>query len=135
MRGASALNDLLMKFPDARLTVLVVWEPVIKTDVAAPLTRVLGLIPDDRVTQYWDPGRLVSADMVHSVNEAPDLYGFDEKLPSDFIVWDVVAIFPPQSHWGDAIPVPAYYGGPVVDAIDGAERALAAATRAPSPPS
>ena len=135
MRGASALNGLLAEFPDARITVLVVWEPVIKTDVAAPLTRVLQLIPDRRVTQFWDPNRLVSADMVRSVNEAPGRYGIDEKLPPDFIVWDVIAIFPPTARWDGALPVPAYYGDPVVSSIDGARKAIADAMRAPIPPS
>ena len=134
MRGASALNNLLASVPDERLEVLVVWEPVIKTDVAAPLTRVLHLIPDRRVNQYWDPDRVVSADMVRSVNEAPARYGFEGPLPADFIVWDVVAVFPRGARWDGAIPIPVFYDGPVVNAIDDARKAISEAIAAADPP-
>ena len=77
MRGASALDELLDEFPEARVRVQVVWEPVLKTDIAAPLTRVLGLLDDERVVQYWDPDRVISTELVRSVNETPARYGRD----------------------------------------------------------
>jgi len=126
VRGASALDELLAEFPDARLRVLVVWEPVLKTDVAAPLTRVLGLLEDGRVTQYWDPDRIISTDLVRSVNETPARYGRDEALPPGFIAWDVVAVFSSTAKWEHDPPAPAHYDGPVVHAIDGARQAIAA---------
>lgn len=131
MRGASALNEILEDFPDARLGVQVVWEPVLKTDVAAPVTRVLRLIDDPRVTQYWDPSRVVSADIVRAVNAGPTRYGLQEALPEDYIAWDVVAVFGRAAHWERDLPPPAYYGGPVVESIDGTRKALGDNLRAP----
>lgn len=104
---------------------LVVWEPVLKTDFAAPLTRVLGLLNDARGTQYWDPGRVVSSDLVRAVNENPGRYGREDPLPPGFIAWDVVSIFSKSAHWDRDVPVPAYYGGPVRDVMDDARKAIA----------
>ena len=122
MRGGSALDRLLAAFPDAKLRIQVVWEPVLRTNIAAPTSRVLALIDDPRVTQYWDPARIVSADIVRAVNADPVRYGFHEPLPPGFIAWDVVAVFGRSELWERDLPPPAYYGGPVVDAIDDARK-------------
>ena len=110
VRGVSALNDLLAEFPDAPLRVYVVWQPVLKTDLGPPLSSVLGLIPDPRAAQFWDPGR----------------FGFDEPLPADFVVWDVVAVFDGTAVWDDrSFPAPAYHGGPLAEVIGDTRLALA----------
>ena len=115
---------MLAGFSEADLQVQIVWEPVLRSDIAPPLTGVLALPADRRVSQYWDPGRVLSADLVRSVNEAPRRYGFEEALPEGFLAWDVIAVFGRSARWDDAVPVPAYYGGPVVDAIDAASAAI-----------
>lgn len=124
MRGASALQRLLAELPDAPLRVQVVWEPVLISDIAPPLTRVLGLIPDPRVTQYWDPTRSLSDDLVRAVNANPARYWFEEPLPPGFIAWDLVAIYAPTARWDRDPPVPLYFEGPVVGVIEGAREAL-----------
>ena len=127
MRGASALDRLLAEFPGAPIRVQVVWEPVLWTDVAAPRARVLALLGDRRVTQYWDPGRVISEDLVRSVNAAPARFGREEALPPGFISWDVVAVFAKSARWERDVPVPAHYDGPVVQAIDATRKAIAGA--------
>ena len=126
MRGASALDELLAEFPEAPVRVQVIWEPVIVTDIAPPMTHVLRLIDDPRVTQYWDPELVVSDDIVRAVNSDPARYGFDEPLPPGFVAWDVVAVFGGSERWEADLPVPAYYGGPVVGVVDETRKALAA---------
>ena len=125
MRGASALDQLLAEYPQAPIRVFLVWEPALKTDVASSLSDVLTLLDDPRVTQYWDPGRVVSNDLVRSVNEDPARYGRRDPLPPDFIAWDVVAVFGQSARWERDLPVPAYYGGPVVNVINNTRKALA----------
>ncbi len=124
MRGASALDRLLAEFPDARFRVFIVWEPVLKTDVAAPLTRVLALLGDRRVAQYWDPNRVISEDLVRSANSDPARYGLDEAFPPGYVAWDLVVVFARSAHWDDNLPVPVYYGGPVTSSIDEARIAV-----------
>ena len=125
LRGASALDDLLAEFPDARLHVLVVWEPVLPSDIAAPLTKVLGLLDDPRVIQYWDPDRVVSEDLVRAVNADPARYRLEEALPPGFIAWDVVAVFGSGVRWESELPVPAYYGGPVATVMQETRASIA----------
>lgn len=124
MRGASALDQLLAEFPEARLRALVVWEPVLRSDIAAPLTLVLGLPKDRRVTQYWDPTRLISTDLVRSVNEDPARYGREGPLPPGYVAWDVVAVFAKSAHWEGDLPAPLHYDGPVVHSIDETRKAI-----------
>lgn len=124
MRGASAINDLLREFDDARLRVLAVWEPVLITDISPPTTLVLGLLDDPRAAQFWDPGRVVSEDIVSGVSADPARYGMDQPLPRDFIAWDVVAVFTTDAHWEGQLPSPVYYGGPVEDVIEETRRSL-----------
>lgn len=109
---------------------LVVWEPVLKSDLAAPLSGVLARLSDPRVTQYWDPGRVISADLVRSVNEEPARYGFEDVLPPGFVAWDVVAVFARSARWERDVPVPSHYDGPVVQAIDATRQAIAEASAA-----
>jgi len=114
VRGASALQPILDASPGAPIRTLVVWEPVIWSDVAPPTSSVLALLRDRRARQFWDPDRAVSRDIVRSINAEPGRYGFDAPLAEEFIVWDVVAVFPPGAVWDDGdLPVPTYYDGPV----------------------
>lgn len=124
MQGASALQNILDKHPDPTLRVLVVWEPVIPTDVARPTSGTLGRLHDPRVAQYWDGERSLSREMVRAVRADPARYHFEREMPEDFVVWDVVALFPPGTVWESDPPVPTYYGGPVVEVMDALREAL-----------
>jgi hypothetical protein len=126
VRGASALDRLLAELPDAPLRAFVVWEPVLGTDLAPPLTPVLGRLRDARAIQSWDPERILSADLLRSVNEDPARYGFEGPLPDDTIVWDVVAVFGRSTRWERDAPVPVYHGAPVEQVIEAARRAILA---------
>lgn len=90
-------------YPSRPLRVYVVWEPVLPTDFAAPTTLVMKRLPDARVVQHWDAGRLLSKQL----GERPG--------DRDSIVWDWVAVYPPGLLWKDAPPQPAWSDRPVVD--------------------
>jgi hypothetical protein len=118
--------------------VIAVWEPVIATDIGPPLSRVLGLLDDRRAVQFWDPDRALEADMRRSIDLDPARYGFDGPLPADVVIWDVAAVFGPGARWEADLPVPSYYGGPVVEVLDATaaalDRELAALGAAQPPP-
>lgn len=114
------------------MRVLVVWEPVIATDVAPPTTKTLARIHDSRAVQYWDHDRAVSTDIVRAVLASLDRYALDEEVHPDSIVWDSVAVFPPDARWLADLPIPTYFGYPVADAARDLEKALTA-TPAPAP--
>jgi len=111
--------------PDPGLRVFVVWEPVIATDLAPPTTGTLARVHDRRAAQFWDHDRALSAEIVRSVLADPDRYGLEDPFEASSIVWDTVALFPPEARWEREFPVPAYYGYPVVNAARGLRDALA----------
>jgi len=90
--------------------VLIVWEPVLPTDVRAPSSWTLKRISDLRVSQYSDRERLLS----HAMGE------HDRRS----IVWDYIGIFEAGTVWETGPPKPVFDGRPVVQAIDGARSAL-----------
>jgi len=93
VRGASAVDRLLKEFPGGLIRAQIVWEPVLRSDLAPPLSRVLGRVSDPRAIQYWDPELVVSSDVVRAINANPVKYDFDQPLPPDFVAWDVIAVF------------------------------------------
>ena len=126
MRGASALQTFLEDAPGRPLRVMVVWEPVIPTDLAPPSSGTLERIHDPRVAQFWDPERRLSAEIVRS--------GVEPGLGPEDIVWDVVALFAAETRWGAQFPRPAFRGFPVVDSIPGLRRAVDALPPISPPP-
>jgi len=117
VRGASALQRILAEARDPGISVLVVWEPVISSDLGPPISSVLSLVSDRRALQFWDEDRSLSAAMVRSAMADPSLVASGDPVTPDTIVWDFVAIYPPGAIWGSN-PRPVYSGGPVVDLLD-----------------
>lgn len=126
MRGASALQQVLSERPGARIRAFVVWEPVLWSDIAPPIGRVLAETPDRRARQYWDRDRLLSAAVVQSALDDPGAWDLEEPFAPGAIVWDYVALYSPGARWDDALPAPAYQGYPVVEIIDELRRELEA---------
>jgi hypothetical protein len=57
--GASAAEEVL-KRETGKLTVLVVWEPILPSDWSRPTRPVMARIPDSRVIQFWDKDHLIA---------------------------------------------------------------------------
>lgn len=127
MRGASALQHVLDEYSGEPLVVLVVWEPVLATDIAPPITATLGIIHDSRASQYWDDDRTLSADIVASLMASPERYGVEQhEFTSDTVIWDAVAVFPAGALWEHDFPAPVFLDYPVVRATDGLRGTLTA---------
>jgi len=129
VRGASALEQILDESTGRRLRVLVVWMPVLLTDLGPPRSSTMALVGDARVRQFWDPKRLVSARFLDAARAHPDWMSERDRyaLSRDKgVVWDFVALFPSGATWKAEPPRPAYHGGPVVDVADPLRQALSA---------
>ena len=127
MRGSSALNDALPTGTERPIAVLVVWEPVIVTDLGPPPARVRRRACDTRVVQFWDPKRLVSQAAVQTAMAHRASLDLGDDLDADSIAWDIVAVFPPGIRWDEAFPIPSWYGAPVVAAAPELKTRLLAA--------
>jgi len=138
VRGASALGDLLTKYPDADVRVLVVWEPVILTDLGPPMRGVRRPLSDPRVVEFWDEKRWLSPRMVERAAMIAREKGEDPPLGPDEVAWDVIAIFPPGTLWENPFPAPSWYGEePVERSLGPVEETLKneSPAKSPGPPS
>lgn len=135
MRGASALQDALPGDGGSLISVLVIWEPVIVTDLGPPSARVLRRADDPRAAHFWDPDRLVSQAAVRTAMAHRERFSLGDDVDENTIAWDIVAIFPPGIRWEDAFPLPDWYGAPVVrEAAELKARLAATPTTQSSPP-
>jgi hypothetical protein len=81
----------------ATLNVYAVWVPFSGgTNEAADVSR--GVLPDSRVTQFWDGDAVTSAWFAKNVDHSP--------VPS----WDVYYLFGPDATWTD-VPGPIVSSG------------------------
>jgi len=110
VRGASALGKAVGETP-GHYRVIVVWEPVLATDLGPPTAAVRRTLDDPRVRQFWDPDRAVSSAMIRAWHLEDD------------VVWDVVQVHPPGTRWS-ARPRPAWSDGPVVRTVRELKRRL-----------
>ena len=109
---------------------LVVWEPVLATDLGPPLPWVLSEITDRRAVQFWDARRALSAELNQGAiaDSSGSLAAFSDQIGSTF--WDFIAFFPPGVRWGSPPPNPANWHYPVVDHIEEVRTHLAPLDRA-----
>jgi hypothetical protein len=101
--------------------VFVVWEPILPTDLAPPITSVLSRMPDLRVQQYWDPGHLLAGQMAAD-RRAPQPE--PECCNRSGILWDLAAVYAPGVTWTERMPTALLFTGPVVDVADAVAAAI-----------
>lgn len=117
MQGASAIQSLLAERKGAPLRVLIVWEPVLHTDIASPTTSTLARVGDARVAQFWDPLRLLSARLLPVLQADPGPVIGKPSLVTEDPVWDFVGVYAPGVRWSDPPPAPSFKGAPVVSVL------------------
>ena len=106
--------------------VLVVWEPILITDIAPPISGVLGRMSDPRVRQFWDPDHLLSEQLKKDARAPQPAQECCERRGH---LWDLAAVYPAGATWTDRLPVATIFNGPVVDIIDPLTAALTSPTR------
>jgi hypothetical protein len=107
--GTSRLNAVLKSHPESNVRVLAIWEPILPTDWNRPTSAVLDRLSDRRVVQWWDKQHLIARLLKESDGgEAPGCCKWNGTL------WDVIAVYPPGVRWGETLPAPKFFAGPVV---------------------
>lgn len=87
------------------------WEPILATDWRKPGSGVLGRITDSRVKQIWDSKHLVAKQLAKDARRPqPE----PECCTRDGILWDLVAVYPPDAVWTEAMPTAVLFNGAVV---------------------
>ena len=122
MRGVPALARAMSAASPDSVSLLVIWEPVIATDlrspgrsVTAPLASI-NVTNATSVTRFWDEGLLASKSIVRTALANPTRIPAGLAITPSFVVWDLVATWPPGASWTADMPMPEWYGATVVDA-------------------
>lgn len=98
-----------------------VWEPILSTDMAPPITSVLGRMADTRVQQYWDADHVLAKQMERDAR-APQPE--QACCVREGVLWDLAAVYPKGVMWTDRMPPATLFNGPVVDIASELEAAL-----------
>ena len=106
-------QNILDKYPDAKVAVYAVWLPMLATDARSEWDD--GLLADARVHHFWDEQRTTGRWFAEADLEV-DRFG-----P---IVWDAFFLFGADSRWGDEPTALLAYGSPVIGATGPLERKL-----------
>ena len=90
-------TELLDKIEDERLSVHVVWTPVLQKDEYRAAFTARELITDSRSTHYWDGDMYLGT-----------AFGKSIELPNgrDF-AWDIYFAFPDGVRWQETVPTPS----------------------------
>jgi len=112
VRGASAIEEVLKGFPERKITPLIIWEPILRTDFAPPGHGALSRISDPRAAQFWDPQHRFALDL--RIKLAADA---EHPQPSccdtEDIPWDLIVVYPAGAKWESDLPRAVYADGPV----------------------
>jgi hypothetical protein len=115
VRGAPALQRALESAADRLVRALVVWEPVLSSDLGPPLANVRAHVRDRRATQVWDPDLSLSKAMIAAWRRDRSREPVPGWTEDERVVWDCVQVHAAGARWADgAPPQPAWSGGPVV---------------------
>ena len=107
----------------APVRVFTVWQPMLATDLAPPVTAVLGRVWDRRAQQYWDPDHLVAKRMAADARAPQPAHECCERSG---VLWDLAAVYPKGAMWTDRMPSATLFNGPVVDVADAIGTAVSA---------
>ena len=96
----------MLKQESGKLTILVVWEPILPSDWSRPTRPVMARIPDTRVIQFWDKDHLIAEQLSRQLRtKQPTCCRHSGTL------WDLVALYPNGTNWNESEPF--YVDGPV----------------------
>ena len=96
-------EQILQKYPETSFKVYTVWLPILRRDSRAAIPRAANLMPDERVSHFWDGGKLVGK--WYKAHVLPDYRG-----PT---VWDTFFLYSPDATW-ETVPEPLVETGSTV---------------------
>jgi hypothetical protein len=91
------LEGILHAFPDADLSVLVVWIAMMESDTPEAAFEASGKFSDARVEQFFDPGCKAGKIFARSL-------GHDSET-----AWDFYLFYPAGAEWRELPPEPHIY--------------------------
>ena len=97
------------------MRVYVVWATVLENDTDPPTAEISGLLKDERIRQFWDPARDLSA-MVRAAADS-GMTAFHDFKTGGHTPYDMAIVYKPGTRWVEKIPKPVWVGSPVAPSI------------------
>ena len=101
-RCQAAVTDIqrhfLAKNPSEEFRLFAVWLPATETDTEESLLAAMQLIPDPRVQHYWDPDRVLNAQLLDAVS-------FEIQMR----IFDLHLLYDRETMWEKRLPRPGYF--------------------------
>ena len=88
---------MLSSFPDADISVSVVWINMLPPDSADTAKRSALIVDDDRARHFYDPERRVGRAIALSLGEP------------DMIAWDIYLFYAAGQEWQASMPAPTHW--------------------------
>ena len=91
-------REVMEKNPQKDIAVFIVWLKVLDTDNEDAVLDAMKRIPDRRVQHYWDPQRVLNAQLLDAIM-------FDVNLR----IYDVFLLYDGEARWEKRLPRPGYW--------------------------
>lgn len=91
-------REVLAKNPEAPLAVFIVWLKALQADNELAVVSAIQSIPDPRVMHFWDPERVLNAQLLDAIT-------FDVELR----IYDVFLLYDGAARWEKRLPRPGYW--------------------------
>jgi hypothetical protein len=91
-------TQILDKMPGADIVVHAVWLPMLGTDNRAAIAHAATVLHDARVRHYWDPERVLNAQLLDAIQ-------FDVMVR----MYDVFLLYDRDTVWDKRVPRPGYW--------------------------
>lgn len=110
--------------PGEHLQVFVVWLPMLQRDTESSVPQAMRVLPDARVTHFWDGQRALSKAYSPILGLRYDLRTLDRALIFRWLLdwrrrlrggprfepaWDVYLLFNRQAQWKEVPPTPDFW--------------------------
>lgn len=96
--AADLQEEVLAKNPSKDLAVFIVWLKALKKDDESAVTTAMQKIPDPRVQHFWDPERVLNAQLLDAIM-------FDVQLR----LYDIFLLYDGTAEWKKRLPRPGYW--------------------------
>lgn len=93
----SEVQEILGRYPQARVQVFVLWAPYMQQDSRQTAQRAAVYMADSRARHYWDLWRYGSR-----------TYAQQLPVPAQE-AWDMMAFYKPRLVWREGLPEPTFW--------------------------
>lgn len=99
LKNAGEIQTKFLERNDSQdIRMMIVWVKSLSTDAEEKLPLAIDIIPDPRVSHYWDPERVLNAQLIDAI-----------AFPVNMNVYDVFLLYDREATWEKRLPRPGHF--------------------------